>query len=370
MRPIPLRPDYSSLARRPDPVARAAHVAVMSTLDGPSPGGLEALASRMYPNDRDVELLVKGAVSPAQTAGTWGGSTFATDALGPWLASLAESSAAFRLASLGISVSLDGINAMTFPRRALAGGAFLPDATVDWVGESAAIPAHAYALEAVTLGPMRKLKRIISMSREVARVGGEQAIGTMLREDVGAALDKLVFSTTAVSAGISPAGLLNSLVAKTASALTNLTEAMLADLETLGGAVCDLGSSGSNLIYVASPRQAVSANLRLRTVPGQQRVTVVPSHALADGVVVAIDPAAFVCSFGVPTISASIDTTLVMNTVAAAIGTAGSPPVVGAPTQSVWQQDLVALKVGLPATWVMRAPLIAFVTGVLWGKAP
>src|SRR5262249_23041651 len=157
------------------------------------------------------------------------------------------------------SVSLSGLNAVTFPRRA---SSTVAPGDTPWVAEGAVIPAAQLAMETVTLGPQRKLARVIAMTRELAEIGGEPVLSAMLKEDVSVALDKLIFSATAAVAGVSPAGLLAGLTPEDASTATNLGEAMIVDLETLGAAVCDLGSSGAGLLYVATPRQALSANLR------------------------------------------------------------------------------------------------------------
>jgi len=52
------------------------------------------------------------------------------------------------------------------------------------------------------------------------------------------------------------------------------------------------------------------------------------------------------------------------------IGTEGTPPTVAAPAKSLYQSDLVAIRVILDAAWALRAPLISVMTDCAWGGAP
>jgi hypothetical protein len=70
----------------------------------------------------------------------------------------------------------------------------------------------------------------------------------------------------------------------------------------------------------------------------------------------------------VPKISAARDATLHLDdTTALAIGTAGTPNSVAAPTISNFQTDTIALRVILDAAWTLRASAaVAWMTTVTW----
>jgi hypothetical protein len=69
----------------------------------------------------------------------------------------------------------------------------------------------------------------------------------------------------------------------------------------------------------------------------------------------------------VPALSASKETLLHMSDSPANIGVAGSPNVVAAPSQSMFQSDLMALKIRLAASWALRDPRgLAWLTTTAW----
>jgi hypothetical protein len=76
-------------------------------------------------------------------------------------------------------------------------------------------------------------------------------------------------------------------------------------------------------------------------------------------VVSAIDPA--------PRFEISDAATLVMRDDPTALGTVGSPNVVGAPAQSLWQGDKIGLKVRMEVSWALRSSTgLAYMSAVNW----
>lgn len=56
-----------------------------------------------------------------------------------------------------------------------------------------------------------------------------------------------------------------------------------------------------------------------------------------------------------------------MSTTPAAIGTAGSPPVVAASSQSLWQTACIGIRTLIGCDWLLRrAGAVATITGVTW----
>ncbi len=342
---------------RGGPIARAAFAAFTAASQTATAGtGGNALGAvrRLYPDDRlAARLLWRGAVSPMDT-GAELGSTAISDAVIAFVASLAPLSAASRLMALGaLSVPLRGVESMPIPFRASE------PAPLPWVGEGGEIPVRAYALGARSLGPVRKMGGIVVQSRELARRSGAAAIfGTLLREDAARGLDAALFNDAAAS-DANPAGLLYD-VAPIAAATGGGEAAMVADLADLAGAVT--GAGGASVVFVAHPRQAAVVAIRRPDLA----LPVLASLALAEGTVVALDPAGLAIAFGPePDIYASSEATIHMSDDPAELVDADG--VAAAPMRSLYQSGMVATAVVLDAAATMRAPgLVAHKEGVTW----
>ena len=356
-RPIPLRPDYAAAARnRGLTFERACLASIKASIDVEQPGA-ERVAKTLWPGDSETQMVLRAAVSPTDTTS---GAAFALNTAVDFIGSLQPLSAAARLINLGLRVSLAGINSVNIPRR--QGGKAATD--VVWISQGSPIPTKQYTLESVTLGPVCKLPLLVPLTRELVEyAGGDEVITTLIREDLAASSDASMFSSTAAVAGVRPAGLFFGLTPITAAAAG--ADAMATDLEKLAGAV--LNNGGSQVVYIASPKQAASIKVRLLS-PSPPSVFTCP--ALAAGTVAAIEPNAFVSAFGpVPRISASKEATIEFDTTpdAGGIGS-GTVPTIAVPTVSAWQTDLIIIRAILEAAWAMRATgMVALITGANWG---
>ena len=83
---------------------------------------------------------------------------------------------------------------------------------------------------------------------------------------------------------------------------------------------------------------------------------------------IALDPTGFVSGFGgVPEISTSEQTVVHMSDDPADIGTAGAPPVVAAPTRSMFQTRCIATRIIADVAFTMRGDgLVQVVEDVTW----
>jgi hypothetical protein len=327
-------------------IIAAAKAAVDATKTGP-----ENTAKKLWPNDPVTPLLLRAATSPTSTTSA---SALAINTALDFVSALAPLSAAARLIDAGMRVSLAGRNSVSFPRR--VGGKAASN--VAWIAQGSPIPVKQFALDASTLGPTCKLALLVGLTRELVEyTSGQDTVSTLMREDFAASLDATMFSAT--TGANQPNGLLVGVTPLTAE--PTLPDAMLLDFEKLAGAVLNAG--GTSVVYIASPRQAASAGLRLLT-----DATIWPCPALAPGTVIAVEPSAFVSAFGPePRIGASVETAVHFEAATPlAIGAAGN--VVAAPTRSAFQEDLVIVRAVLDAAWTMRAPgMVAFITGAIWG---
>ena len=105
-----------------------------------------------------------------------------------------------------------------------------------------------------------------------------------LTRSVGLGLDVALFDSNPAIPETRPAGLRNGIVALIASAETNPTDAMLADIATVAGAVAPVAGN-TPIILVANPVRALM--LRLRA-PRELPVTVLASSAIAPADLIAV----------------------------------------------------------------------------------
>src|SRR5262249_32959032 len=152
-------------------------------------------ARRQWGDDRNVDLLLRAAVSPTTLAGA---------------PSLAQTSAAFLdvliPASAGAALLARGVQ-LNFAGAASIGVPAIAVPTADFVAELAPIPVVVETTSAVTLSPF-KLAVITTLSGEMMRsANAEDLIRQALIESTGPAIDKVLFSANAAGTD-RPAGLL------------------------------------------------------------------------------------------------------------------------------------------------------------------
>ena len=144
-------------------------------------------------------------------------------------------------------------------------------ATGYWVGESKAIPVSAADFNTVTLTPL-KVAAMAVVSNELLRDSSPSA-ELLVRDSIVQAaaqrIDTTFISTTAASAGISPAGILNNISATT-SAGTDTT-GLLNDIKELRYRFINAQNSGG-LVWVMNPSLASSLSL-MRNALGQREFT-------------------------------------------------------------------------------------------------
>jgi hypothetical protein len=318
-------------------------------------GGADDHCARAHPQDRVALALTKAAMSGGSTTVSGWAAEVVQTAVGQWLASLYPQSAAAALMPAGITVPIDANGRVNVPGRSAA-----PTAA-PWVAEGSPIPASQEALTSAPLAP-RKIAILVAFTRELARLSAAEAIFNMLLEERAAvSLDAAYFSTTdTTTAG--HRGLLFGVAASTANAGTGPQSAYSADLATLAKAVAP--ASADSLYYVASPGRAAA----MVVASYNPNVQVLPSQAVADTRVIAVDAASLVHGFGPdPAIDGSTDTTLVMADVPVDIGTPGSPAVVGAPTKSLFQTAQLASRMILDIAFAKRkANAVAYIDNPTW----
>jgi Phage capsid family len=298
--------------------------------------------------DRRAEFFEKAASSPAFTSVPGWAQELCQSTLGSFVLSIVRRSAWAGILSRSPQVSLLGSGVEKVP---VSGAA--PAASI--VIEGAPIPIRKGAFSVVTLTPF-KLAAIATFSEELARSSGvEGNIGNLLTQSISAGLDATAFAASGTGSVLVGAA------SVTASTATPLDVAMKRDLEALLAA---LDNPSPDVVFVMSPSRVAFASSVL---PTGYAYTIAASSALAAATVIAIDPAGAAASLAPePRIMISEQAALHMDDVPAAIGTAGSPAVVSAPTQSLFQSGILGMRIVAHVAWGVRTGAAATMTSVTW----
>jgi HK97 family phage major capsid protein/HK97 family phage prohead protease len=141
-------------------------------------------------------------------------------------------------------------------------------ATGYWVGESKGIPLSAPSASTVSLTPL-KVAALAVVSNELLRDSSPAAeawVRDMLAQASGQRVDQTFLSTTAASAGVSPAGLLNGVTAGFSAG--NTADNLRADIEALYESFITAKMS-TGLYFVTTPTLAKAISL-MRNSLGQK----------------------------------------------------------------------------------------------------
>lgn len=314
-------------------------------------------ALAVYSDDRTVRAIIERAAAPVGSTTTAGfGAELGQNLVGDFLGTLAPLSAAAAIMSQGLMVNLGRAAELKLPAR--EGGA---STTVSWVGEEKPIPVREYAFNDDAKLEPKKSGFIIGVSRELARrMGGESVIRTLIREDAAASLDATYFGTQAGDAETHP-GMLAGVAAIPGFAGGDRT-AIETDLAALSDVV-SAGSSGQ-LVFIVSPRRA--NRIRIKHTNLAQELTFLPSLAVADGDMIAVDPASWAHGFTDEIeIDATRDAVVHMSDEPAAI--VDDSGIVADPVRSYWQTDALAIRMLTDIAFASRRPnAVAWATGLTW----
>jgi len=150
--------------------------------------------------------IQKAAVAPAlSTVAGWAAELVQNDVRG-FIENLQYVSIAAALASQSVSVSFDGFQSITIPRRNRVANTATEPA---WVGEGGVIPLTRFTLSSATLNRY-KLAAITTMTREIADRSSpsiQAIVQDALREAYAVVLDAALLSSAAAVTNVRPAGL-------------------------------------------------------------------------------------------------------------------------------------------------------------------
>src|SRR5262245_5213861 len=238
--------------RPADHLYRAAHAALIGHVHNKT--GADRAARELFGDSDQVTPLVLRAATVPATLGTsaWAGA-LAQAAVADAIVGLAPASAAAAAIARGLTVSLAGYGSITIPSKVVTAG----DAG-GFVSEGSPITVRQLTIGGPTLTP-NKFATIAGYTREVATFSvqdGSAVVRQILSEAAALALDAAMFSTTAASAGLRPAGILNGVTPITATAGGGQA-ALATDIGNLFEALAAAGA-GADVVLVANPGQAAS----------------------------------------------------------------------------------------------------------------
>ncbi|MDW9921907.1 hypothetical protein GOB36_15345 [Sinorhizobium meliloti] len=324
---------------------------------------LDQVIERLFPVDvsREIQrsmespgeyLRTRAATNPAMTTVPgWAaeivpGAVLVSGAL-PLLAGRSIFS---RLAARGLSIELPPGGSIRLPNAAPTDPPPSP-----WVGEGQPIPVRSGLLSLTTLRS-HKAAVLSTFSEEIAAHSiptAESIIASILEQDIARSIDFTLLDANAGSP-IRPAGLLNGVAPLTAGADA------AADIKALVAAISD--PAPVDFVLVAATAQAIALSLAYP----QLAVPVLASDVLPPGTIIGIDAADFVSSADRDSFSIAASTEAVLHE-------SDSPdPIVDAgttanPVRSLWQTDVVGVKLREMLGWLMRRPgRISWMGGVQW----
>jgi hypothetical protein len=310
-------------------------------------------AAAMFPGDKFVERAASTPASMSNTPDVLG------FAMADSLVGLAPGSAFAGLIDHGIQVDLAGIAKVYIPKLVVAAA----DAG-NWTAEGVAGPNRAVTF---AVGPSIEPRKLIvntTFTREQAEHSNFVSImSRVLGEASALALDTAIFSNDAASTS-KPAGILQtSAIGATANggiaAAAEDVSNMLSALTTAGG--------GNNPVFFAAPSTAA----RLRALWVNFPWPVYTSGVVSADWLGCVEGPGFVSGFvngGVPEIRVTTESVVVMDDSdpTADITTAS----VGATTtnvRSLFQSDLISMKMVVRCGWTMRSATLAQqVSSVTW----
>jgi hypothetical protein len=296
--------------------------------------------------------ITRAASAPASTsAPAWAG-LLSHQQNADFLGTLAPSSVGLALLSKCLKFEWPpGVNSLLIPAIDTS-----PTKT-PWLVEGQPIGTVMFTTSVSAPLTPAKIAAITVLTREVLDYSvpaAEALIRLALGESLGQSIDTALLGSTAATAS-TPAGIFYGVTPITASTDTIASEACIADVSAVIGAVSKV--SGNNpIVVLANPKQAVALAPRFGTT-----LDVLSCAALPVGTIGAV------ATNGIASISDASPEYTVTDEVSLHMDSNAQPIGSVAPAKSLWQTSCIAVKIKLKLTWVVRdARAVAIVNGVSW----
>jgi HK97 family phage major capsid protein len=350
--------------------AKMATAAFVSHVQGKS---LESVVGSYFESDRELQTVVKAETAPATTQAAGWAAELTRQGYADFLDSLKPTSFYAQLASSGTSIQFGGNNSISLPSQAGAMG----ELAGSFVGEGNLIPVKRTSYASKILNRY-KMGVISHFSKELSRVSVPSIQGLITSQivaDTAWAIDAALISANPAVPNKSPAGLLNGVTLGTSAGSTAAD--ILADIKTLVTPIIQQNGNSASIVLLMNPLQELGLSFTTTAVgtyvfrdqlsAGRLNgYKVIVSNNIPEGTVIAMDASSFASAFDTPEFAVSDTASLVQ-----ADDVAPDPSVLdknnfGAVTTgkvvSLFQQELIAVRMTMPLSWVMRRD--GFVTGI------
>jgi hypothetical protein len=338
---------------------------------------VENTAQEIFPADKELHAVIKSAVNPANTLTSGWASDLVQQGYGDFIDTLRPMSFFAQLAGYGTQIAFGGFNTISLPSQSTVN-----DLAGSFVSEGALIPVKKTSYASKVLHRY-KMGVISNFTREIAE-RSTPSIQAMITEqmlvDTALAIDTALISTNASVSNKSPAGLLNGVTAGTGSGAT--AQNVLDDIKALVTPLITKNTNPANIVILMNPLQELGLSFVTTAVGAyvfrdqiaQGRLNgykVIVSNSIPAGEVIALDASSFASAFDAPEFRVSDTSTLVQaNDVAPAPNVADQTSMTAVTSGSItslFQQDLIAVRMLLPLSWVMRRDgYVTALTGVQW----
>jgi HK97 family phage prohead protease len=366
-----------------DFLVRAALVRCKSKIDGAT---IDDTRRKIYGDDEATrvmcDLMLKAASAPAMTTVTGWAAELVQTIWAAFMEVLLPVSVYPRLSAAGLSLTFGAAGKIIIPTRNLT-----PSISGSFVGEGQPIPVRQGAFSSQQLTP-KKMAVITTWTREMDE-HSIPAIEGLLRQaildDTAISLDTVLLDVNPATA-IRPPGLRSYQAGLTPSAVaTNPFANFVADFKSLYGALLTLTSGNvRNPVIMLNPTQVLGISLIqppnaattlfpfMTMIDGGKilKVGLIESATVPVGMAIMVDAADFTTAGAEgPRLEISDQATLHMEdtTPQDIVGGGASGPTVANPVKSMWQTDSLALRLIMHMNWIMRRPVVSWMTGVQWG---
>jgi hypothetical protein len=369
--------------KKPEPLDyfwRAALVKCKARADGQS---IDDVRRKIYGDDEATravcDIVLKAASAPALTTVSGWAAELVQQIYADFMQVLLPLSVYPKLAAQGLSLTFGNAGRIIIPTRNLT-----PSLAGSFVGEGMPIPVRQGAFASQVVVP-KKVAVITTWTKEMDE-HSIPAIEGLLRqavlEDTAMAIDAVLLDNNPATA-IRPNGL-RVYQAGLTPTVGGGFNALVGDLKLLQGSLLTLTQGNvRNPVIMLNPQQVLDITLiqppaaattlfpfRAEIEAGRLgRAALIESSTVPLGMAIAVDAADFVSvgSEG-PRMEISDQATVHMEDTAPADIVSGpsGTPVAATPVKSMWQTDSLALRLIMMTNWIMRRPVVAWMTGVTW----
>ena len=350
--------------------AKMATAAFVAHTQGKS---LEAAAAQAFESDRELQAVVKAATAPALTGTAGWASELVRQGYADFMDALRPVSFYAQLAASGTSIAFGGNNSISMPSQSGSMG----DLAGSFVGEGNLIPVKRTSYAAKILNRY-KMGVISHFSKELSRVSVPSIQGLITSQivaDTAWAIDAALISANPAVPNLSPAGLLNGVTLGTSAGTTAAD--VLADIKTLVTPIIAANGNSQSIVLLMNPLQELGLSFvttavgtyvfRDQLASGRLNgYKVIVSNNIPAGTVIALDASSFASAFDTPEFAVSDTAALVQADDKApapnVAGQASMTAVTSGNVVSLFQQELIAVRMTMPLSWLMRRD--GFVTGI------